>query len=296
MHSGDSSSVLPPHSLSPEIIASIEEQTRMLALELGVVGLMNVQFAVKGGTVYILEVNPRASRTVPFVAKATGRPLAKIAAKVMVGRTLDELGIQDIEVPRHVAVKQSVFPFAKFPGVDTILGPEMRSTGEVMGIADTFARAFYKSMIAAGLDVKLPDGKPGTPRPRVFVSVKDEDKPVACIIARRLRAAGYELCATRGTAQALQRARIPVEVLNKVAEGTPHVVDAIRSGTVAMVVNTTLGAREVKDSYSLRRQTLLMNIPYFTTIAAALAACDAIESARGDGGVRVRSLQEWGAE
>jgi carbamoyl-phosphate synthase large subunit len=300
VHSGDSSSVLPPHSLSPEIVASIEEQTRMLALELGVVGLMNVQFAVKGTAVYILEVNPRASRTVPFVSKATGRPLAKIAAKVMAGKTLDELGASDIEVPRHVAVKQSVFPFAKFPGVDTILGPEMRSTGEVMGIADTFARAFYKSMIAAGLDVKLPGGggsggAGGGARPRVFISVKDDDKPVACIIARRMRAAGYEICATRGTATALQRARIPAEIINKVLEGGPHVVDAIRGGTISMVVNTTLGAREVKDSYSLRRQTLLANIPYFTTIAAALAACDAIEVARGDGGVRVRSLQEWGA-
>jgi len=291
VHSGDSSSVLPPHSLSPEIVASIEEQTRMLALELGVVGLMNVQFAIKGGTVYILEVNPRASRTVPFVAKATGRPLAKIAAKVMAGKTLDELGVTDIEVPRHVAVKQSVFPFAKFPGVDTILGPEMRSTGEVMGIADTFARAFYKSMIAAGLDVKLPVASEA--KRRVFISVKDEDKPVACIIARRLRAAGYEILATRGTAQALARARIPAEIINKVLEGGPHVVDAIRSGTISMVVNTTIGAREVKDSYSLRRQTLLMNIPYFTTTAAALAACDAIEVARGDGGVRVKSLQEW---
>ena len=296
VHSGDSSSVLPPHSLSPEIVGSIEEQTRMLALELGVVGLMNVQFAVKGTTVYILEVNPRASRTVPFVSKATGRPLAKIAAKVMAGKTLDELDATDIEVPRHVAVKQSVFPFAKFPGVDTILGPEMRSTGEVMGIADTFARAFYKSMIAAGLDVKLPDGAKSAPRPRVFISVKDDDKPVACIIARRMRAAGYEIIATRGTAAALQRARIPAEVINKVAEGGPHVVDAIRGGTIAMVVNTTLGAREVRDSYSLRRQTLLANIPYFTTIAAALAACDAIEVARGDGGVRVRSLQEWATE
>jgi carbamoyl-phosphate synthase large subunit len=290
--------VLPPHSLSPEIVASIEEQTRMLALELGVVGLMNVQFAVKGASVYILEVNPRASRTVPFVSKATGRPLAKIAAKVMAGKTLDELDATDIEVPRHVAVKQSVFPFAKFPGVDTILGPEMRSTGEVMGIADTFARAFYKSMIAAGLNVKIPPtsndpgSKPG-PRPRVFISVKDDDKPVACIIARRMRAAGYEVVATRGTAAALQRARIPAEIINKVLEGSPHVVEAVRGGTVAMVINTTIGAREVRDSYSLRRQTLLANIPYFTTIAAAMAACDAIEVARGDGGVRVRSLQEW---
>ncbi len=297
VHSGDSSSVLPPHSLSPELVLSIEEQTRMLALELGVVGLMNVQFAVKGGEVYILEVNPRASRTVPFVSKATGRPLAKIAAKVMAGKTLDELGVLDMEVPRHVAVKQSVFPFTKFPGVDTILGPEMRSTGEVMGVADTFARAFHKSMLAAGLDVPILDraGAGGTTRRRVFISVKDDDKPVACIIARRLRAAGYEILATKGTATAIARARIPVETINKVLEGGPHVVDAIRSGTIAMVVNTTMGAREVRDSYSLRRQTLLMNIPYFTTIPAALAVCDAIESARGEGSVRVRSLQEWGA-
>jgi len=299
IHSGDSSSVLPPHSLSPEIVLGIEEQTRMLALELGVVGLMNVQFAVKGGEVYILEVNPRASRTVPFVSKATGRPLAKIAAKVMAGHSLDELGVNDIEVPRHVAVKQSVFPFTKFPGVDTILGPEMRSTGEVMGISDTFARAFYKSMLSAGLDVRPPGegANPGAGKPRkrsVFISVRDVDKPVACIIARRLRAAGYEIVATKGTAAALSRARIPNRAINKVGEGSPHAVDEIRSGTIAMVVNTTFGAREVKDSYSLRRQTLLMNIPYFTTISAALAACDALESAQGDGGVRVRSLQEWG--
>jgi carbamoyl-phosphate synthase large subunit len=290
VHSGDSSSVLPPHSLPLDVVMSIEEQTRMLALELGVVGLMNVQFAVKGGDVYILEVNPRASRTVPFVSKATGRPLAKIAAKLMIGKTLEELGVEDMPIPRHVAVKQSVFPFTKFPGVDTILGPEMRSTGEVMGISDTFARAFYKSMIAAGLDVRTPE----TEKRRVFISVKDEDKPIASVIARRMRAAGYEIVATRGTASALQRARIPCEAINKVLEGSPHVVDAIRSGTVAMVVNTTIGAREVRDSYSLRRQTLLMNIPYFTTVAAALAACDAIEAARGDSVVRVRSLQEWG--
>jgi carbamoyl-phosphate synthase large subunit len=299
VHSGDSSSVLPPHSLPLDVVASIEEQTRMLALELGVIGLMNVQFAVKGGDVYLLEVNPRASRTVPFVSKATGRSLAKIAAKLMVGKTLDELGIDDLPVSRHVSVKQSVFPFTKFPGVDTILGPEMRSTGEVMGIADTLARAFYKSMVAAGLDVRAPDAvsDTGATKRRVFISVKDEDKPVAAVIARRMRAAGYEISATRGTADAFRRARIPCEAINKVLEGSPHVVDAIRSGTIAMVVNTTIGAREVRDSYSLRRQTLLMNIPYFTTIAAALAACDAIESGRGaDGGVRVRSLQEWAAD
>ncbi|CAN5724426.1 hypothetical protein BH09MYX1_BH09MYX1_42550 [soil metagenome] len=290
IHSGDSTSVLPPHSLSPEIVLSIEEQTRMLALELGVVGLMNVQFAVKGGDVYVLEVNPRASRTVPFVSKATGRPLAKIAAKVMAGKTLDELGLDDMPVPRHVAVKQSVFPFAKFPGVDTILGPEMRSTGEVMGIADTFARAFGKSMAASGIPVKVPVKGEGK---RAFLSVKDEDKPAIVHIARRLRSIGFEICATGGTAAALARARIPATRINKVNEGAPHVVDAIRSGSVGIVVNTTIGAREVRDSYSLRRQTLLSNIPYFTTIAAALAACDALEAMRGGGGVIVRSLQEW---
>jgi len=290
IHSGDSSSVLPPHSLSPEIVLSIEEQSKMLAAELGVVGLMNVQFAIKGQDIYILEVNPRASRTIPFVSKATGRPLAKIAAKVMVGQTLDELGVFDIAVPRHVSVKQSVFPFQKFPGVDTMLGPEMRSTGEVMGIADTFARAFGKSMLASGLSVAPPGSKKSA-----FISVKDEDKPVACNIARRLRALGYEIVATRGTAAAFARARIPTTIVNKVNEGTPDVVDAIKSGTVAIVVNTTIGAREVRDSYSLRRQTLLANIPYFTTIAAALAVCDAIEAGRGEDRVAVRSLQEWTA-
>jgi carbamoyl-phosphate synthase large subunit len=292
VHSGDSSSVLPPHSLSPEIVMSIEEQTRMLALELGVVGLMNVQFAVKGGEIYVLEVNPRASRTVPFVSKATGRPLAKIAAKLMSGKTLDDLGLDEAPVPAHVAVKESVFPFTKFPGTDTILGPEMRSTGEVMGIADTFARAFGKAMIASGLDIRVP--APGAPKLRVFVSVKDEDKPVAILISRRLRALGFDICATRGTAAALQRARIPAEVIKKVNEGAPHVVDAIKSGTIAMVINTTIGAKEVRDSFSLRRQTLLANIPYFTTIAAALAACDALEATRGEETPRVATLQEWG--
>jgi carbamoyl-phosphate synthase large subunit len=256
---------------------------------------MNVQFAVKGGEVYILEVNPRASRTVPFVSKATGRPLAKIAAKVMVGEALARLGVGDAIVPRHVSVKESVFPFSKFPGVDTILGPEMRSTGEVMGIAETFARSFHKSMLASGMDLAAVarDAK----RRKAFISVKDEDKPVATLIARRLRAMGYEIVGTSGTVAALQRARIPAERINKVNEGTPHVVDALRSGTIGVVVNTTIGAREVRDSYSLRRQTLLLNIPYFTTIAAALAACDAIEAQRGEGiGLRVKSLQEWNAE
>jgi carbamoyl-phosphate synthase large subunit len=291
VHSGDSSSVLPPHSLSPEIVLSIEEQTRMLALELGVVGLMNVQFAVKGGEVYILEVNPRASRTVPFVSKATGRPLAKIAAMLMVGKTLDEIGVEDAPVPRHTSVKESVFPFTKFPGADTILGPEMRSTGEVMGVAETFARAFGKAMLASGIELALPEA--GSKRRCAFISVKDEDKPAAIHIARRLRALGFDVLATKGTAAALGRARVPAQVVQKVNEGSPHVVDTIRSGRVAIVVNTTIGAKEVRDSYSLRRQTLLANIPYFTTIAAALAACDALEASQGEPSPRVRSLQEW---
>jgi carbamoyl-phosphate synthase large subunit len=294
VHSGDSSSVLPPHSLPPEIVLSIEEQSRMLALELGVVGLMNVQFAVKGGEVYILEVNPRASRTVPFVSKATGRPLAKIAAALMVGKTLHELGVSDAPVPRHTSVKESVFPFAKFPGADTILGPEMRSTGEVMGIADTFARAFGKAMLASGIELRLPEGSPA--RRCTFISVKDEDKPAAIHIARRFRGLGFDILATRGTAAAIERAHIAVDVVKKVNEGSPDVVDAIRSGAISVVVNTTIGAKEVRDSYSLRRQTLLANIPYFTTIAAALAACDALEAAQGDPVASVRSLQEWAGE
>ncbi|MGH7270717.1 MAG: carbamoyl-phosphate synthase large subunit, partial [Polyangiaceae bacterium] len=291
VHSGDSSSVLPPHSLSPEIVTSIEEQSRMLALELGVVGLMNVQFAVKGGEVFILEVNPRASRTVPFVSKATGRPLAKIAAMLMVGKTLDDLGIHDAPVPKYTSVKESVFPFAKFPGADTILGPEMRSTGEVMWIAPTFAAAFGKALLASGLDLAIPAA--GGARRRAFVSVKDDDKPAAIHIARRLSALGFDILATRGTAAAFARGRVAADVVNKVNEGSPDIVDAIRAGSVALVVNTTIGAKEVRDSYSLRRQTLLANLPYFTTIAAALAACDALEAAQADPEVRVRSLQEW---
>jgi carbamoyl-phosphate synthase large subunit len=296
IHSGDSSSVLPPHSLPAEIVRSIEEQSRMLALELGVVGLMNVQFAVKGGEVYILEVNPRASRTVPFVAKATGRPLAKIAAMLMVGKTLDELGVQDVAVPRHTSVKESVFPFAKFPGADTILGPEMRSTGEVMGIAETFASAFGKAMLASGTKLDAPAGPPshGARTGYAFLSVRDDDKPATIHIARRLSALGFPLLATKGTAAAIERAGIRVDLVQKVNQGSPHVVDFIRGGNIAMVVNTTQGAKEVRDSYSLRRQTLLANLPYFTTIAAALAACDALEAAQSTPAVRVRALQEWG--
>ncbi len=288
VHSGDSTSVLPPHSLDPDVVARIEQNARALALELGVVGLMNVQFAVKGKEVYVLEVNPRASRTVPFVAKATGRPLAKIAAKVMAGKSLAELGVDERALPTHVAVKESVFPFSKFPGVDTILGPEMRSTGEVMGIAVNFPGAFDKSLAASGF--ALPD------RGRVFISVKDDDKAQACHVARRLRNLGFEIVATGGTARALADARIETQRVNKVQEGSPHVVDAIRDGSIQLVVNTTQGAKAISDSYSIRRNALLANIPYFTTLAAALAAVDALEVAYyARGQVQVRSIQEWHA-
>jgi carbamoyl-phosphate synthase large subunit len=288
IHSGDSACVLPPHSLSPALIASIEEQVRQIGVELGVIGLMNVQFAVKGNDVYVLEVNPRAARTVPFVSKATGRPLAKIAAKAMAGVSLDEQGVEDAIVPMHVAVKESVFPFIKLPGVDTQLGPEMRSTGEVMGIARTFARAYGKALRAAS--VRLPTGG------RAFVSVQDEDKPVACVVARRLRALGFSLVATRGTAAALARARIPAEVMKKVAEGSPHVVDALRDGSIHLVVNTTRGAKEIRDSYSIRRHALLTGVPYFTTMSAALAGVDSLEADEHmgpDAEERVNTLQRW---
>jgi len=287
IHSGDSTSVLPPHTLPSAIVQEIEAQARALAVELGVIGLMNVQFAVKDGVVYVLEVNPRASRTVPFVSKATGRPLAKIAAKVMAGVTLDELAIDDQPQPRHMSVKESVLPFSKFPGVDTILGPEMRSTGEVMGVATTAALAFSKSQTASGF--RLPASG------RAFISVKDDDKPQACQVARRLRNLGYSLVATRGTAEVLERARIPVERINKVQEGSPHVVDAIRDGTIQLVINTSQTTQAVRDSYSIRRSALLASIPYFTTMAAGLAIIDALEvrALMGKESASVRSLQEW---
>ncbi len=289
VHSGDSACVLPPHTLTADVIARIESQAKALAIELGVVGLMNVQFAVKNDEVYIIEVNPRASRTVPFVSKATGRPLAKIAAKVMVGKTLDELGVDDGSIPMHVAVKESVFPFTKFPGVDTQLGPEMRSTGEVMGIATTAPVAFGKAVAAIGFSLPT--------RGRAFISVKDSDKGEACQVARRLRNLGYTIVATRGTAEAIRLTRVPCEMVNKVQEGSPHVVDAINSGAIQIVVNTTLGGQEIRDSYSIRRSALLANIPYFTTMPAAVAVTASLEARvyATAGSRRVRSVQEWHA-
>ncbi len=286
VHSGDSSMVLPAHALPPEVVGTIRSATRALALELGVKGLMNVQYAVRGSRVYVIEVNPRASRTVPFISKATGVPLAKIAAKIMAGEKLVDLGLTREVVPEHVAVKESVFPFNKFPGVDTILGPEMRSTGEVMGIADSFPAAFLKALVAAGATV--PDSG------LVFLSVRDADKPAVADLAHRLVDQGFQIIATRGTARALERNGVTAEVVNKASQGRPHIVDRLRDGDIDMVINTTEGAAAIRDSRSLRRQTLLAGIPYFTTIAAATAAVAAIEARReSDALTTVKSLQEY---
>jgi carbamoyl-phosphate synthase large subunit len=284
IHSGDSACSLPPYSISAEVEAEIRRQTVLMALELNVKGLMNVQYALKDGVIYILEVNPRASRTSPFVSKATGRPLAKIAASIMGGRSLKEQGItSDIKVS-HVAVKESVFPFVKFPGVDTLLGPEMKSTGEVMGIDETFAKAFAKAQIGAG--TRLPvSGK-------VFVSVKDADKKHLVAIARNLQNAGFQILATRGTASYLAEKGVEVQKINKVLEGRPHIVDSIKNGDIAMVINTTHGAQAVADSFSIRRETLIHGVTYFTTVAAARAAVDAIQAIRQDG-LGVKPLQEY---
>ena len=284
VHSGDSACSLPPFSLSPDIIKEIRRQAGALAIELGVIGLMNVQFAVKDSVIYVLEVNPRASRTVPFVSKAIGVPLAKLAARVMAGKTLAELGFTKEVAIRHVAVKEAVFPFTKFPGVDTLLGPEMKSTGEVMGIDTDFGMSFAKSQMAAGNPV--PD------RGRVFVSVKDKDKPAAYEVAAGLQKAGFSLVATRGTAEYLRQRGISVETINKVFEGRPHIVDSIKDRQVDLVINTVSGAESQKDSYSIRRTTLTQGIPYFTTMSAAKAAVRGIEALKAKP-LTVVSIQEY---
>jgi carbamoyl-phosphate synthase large subunit len=283
IHSGDSACSLPPYSLPAAVIADIEKQTTALAKGLGVVGLMNVQYAVKDSTVYVLEVNPRASRTVPFVAKATGVPIAKIAARVMAGERLHSFSLDRSRV-RHVAVKEAVFPFARFPGVDLILGPEMKSTGEVMGLDVDFGRAFAKSQLGSGVVLPLQ----GT----VFVSVRDRDKPAMIEPCRRLIEMGFALIATRGTADLLREAGLPVEVINKVLEGRPHIVDRMLSGGVHLLFNTTEGAQAIADSFSLRRTALTNAIPYYTTVAGARAAVQAIAALKS-GSLEVASLQSY---
>jgi carbamoyl-phosphate synthase large subunit len=283
VHSGDSACAIPPHSLEPRIVAEIERQTRELALALKVKGLMNVQFAVKEGEVYLIEVNPRASRTVPFVAKATGQPVAKIAARVMAGESLASFG-QVGRKPGYIAVKESVFPFARFPGTDPVLGPEMKSTGEVMGIAGEFDIAFAKALIGAGM--ALPQG--GT----AFVSVKDGDKDNIVPAVEKLVELGFSIIATGGTAAHLQAKGLPVETVNKVAQGRPHIVDRLLDGDVALVFNTTEGWQSLKDSHSIRTTALTKKVPYFTTAPASLAAARAIEAVRGRA-LEVASLQSY---
>ncbi|RMF42252.1 MAG: carbamoyl-phosphate synthase large subunit [Deltaproteobacteria bacterium] len=284
IHSGDSACALPPYSLARDVIVEIRRQTMELALELGVVGLMNIQFAVKDGDIYLLEVNPRASRTVPFVSKATGRPLAKIAARLMAGKSLDDLGVAGDIVPDYISIKEAVFPFVKFPGVDTLLGPEMKSTGEVMGIDHDFGKAFAKAQLGAG--VNLPTGG------RIFVSVKDADKHLIEEPVRRMVEAGFSIVATRGTAQYLAEKGLPVDIVNKVKEGRPHCVDAIKSHEIDMVFNTTFGAQSVADSYSIRRTALMYGVAYFTTVAGIRAAVDGILSMRQEN-LDVTPLQEY---
>jgi carbamoyl-phosphate synthase large subunit len=284
VHSGDSACSLPPFSLPKSIVDEIDKQARALALELGVVGLMNIQFAVKEGRIYVLEVNPRASRTVPFVSKAIGVPLAKLAARVMAGKTLGDLGFTREVSIRHIAVKEAVFPFAKFPGVDTLLGPEMKSTGEVMGIDMDFGMSFAKSQIAAGNPMPVSG--------RVFLSVKDKDKAGVLEVAQGLQKEGFSIVATRGTAEYLRQRGITVETVNKVTEGRPHIVDQITDMQVDFVINTVHGAQSQKDSYSIRRTTLMKGIPYFTTISAAKAAVRGIAAIRKNH-LQVKSLQEY---
>ena len=284
IHSGDSACSLPPYSLSPATVTELKSQTEAMAKALGVVGLMNVQYAIQGETIYVLEVNPRASRTVPFVAKATGVPIAKIGARVMAGARLAEFNLDDDAIAPHVAVKEAVFPFARFPNVDTILGPEMKSTGEVMGLDASFERAFAKAQLGAG--VKLPTE--GT----VFLSVRDADKPNLVSMARRLAAMGFAITATAGTAKRIAEAGLEVKLVNKVLEGRPHCVDAIRSGEVQLVINTASGAQSLADSFDIRRSALTHGVPHYTTFAGARAAVHAIAALKA-GTLEVAPLQSY---
>ena len=287
IHSGDSACSLPPYSLPPAIVTELKAETEAMARALKVKGLMNVQYAVKGGEIFVLEVNPRASRTVPFVAKATGVPVAKIGARVIAGALLSEFDLDDDAVYRHVAVKEAVFPFNRFPNVDVILGPEMKSTGEVMGLDVSFERAFLKSQLGAG--VKLPES--GT----AFLSVKDADKPAAVVLARRLIEMGFTVVATRGTAARIREAGLPCQVVNKVLEGRPHCVDAIKSGEIQLVINTSGGGQSVADSFDIRRSALTHGVPHYTTVAGARAAVHAIAALRA-GTLDVAPLQAYFAK
>lgn len=289
IHSGDSACSLPVHSLTPEIVEELERQTGALARALNVGGLMNVQYAIQNGTIFVLEVNPRASRTVPFVAKTIGRPIAKIAARIMAGETLDDAFAHygpkpDPKRPGHIAVKEAVFPFARFPGVDILLGPEMRSTGEVMGLDYDFALAFAKAQLGAGVD--LP--RSGT----LFVSVRDEDKPGILPAVKRLAGLGFKVLATSGTQRFLTENGVAAQKINKVLEGRPHIEDAIRNRQIQIVFNTTDGQKAVSDSKSIRRATLMQKVPYYTTLSGAAAVAEAIAALKA-GSLEVRPLQDY---
>ena len=286
VHSGDSACSLPPKSIGPEIRDEIRRHTVALAKALNVRGLMNVQFAVQRNNVFVLEVNPRASRTVPFVSKAIGVPLAKIAARIMTGRKLKDLGLTREIQPKHISVKEAVFPFNKFPGVDTLLGPEMKSTGEVMGIDASFGIAFAKAQLGGGM--RLPKGG------RVFISVRDEDKPSAAAVAQKLHGVGFAIVATRGTAAFFAARGIPSETVNKVQDGSPHIGDQIKKGAVAMVINTPEDAHSHADSYLIRRYALDYQVPYFTTMAGAEAAAEGIEYLK-QRDFEVHALQDYEA-
>ncbi len=284
IHSGDSACSLPAYSLDKKLLEKIEKQTKALAKALNVVGLMNIQFAIKDGQIYLIEVNPRASRTVPFVAKSTGVPIAKIAARIMAGETLKSFKLAPAKA-KHVCVKESVFPFARFPGVDVVLGPEMKSTGEAMGIDSDFARAFAKSQLSAGTTIPLS----GT----VFISIKDSDKAASTRLAKQLLKLGFDIIATRGTAAHLQAAGLDVAIVNKVREGRPHIVDQLKDNKIALVINTTEGSQSLNDSFSIRRTTLLGKVPYYTTMAGAFAAAEAIAAIKGGHGLDVKSIQSY---
>jgi carbamoyl-phosphate synthase large subunit len=275
---------LPSFTLPAQILAKVRDATHKMARELNVVGLMNVQYAIKDDKVYVLEVNPRASRTIPFVSKAIGVPLAKLATKVMLGKKLKELGFTKEIIPKHVSVKESVFPFNRFPGVDIILGPEMKSTGEVMGIGKDFGQAYIKSQIAAGQN--LP--KKGN----VFISVRDKDKQAIVLIAKKLKSLGFSIYATSGTAAALEKNNISIKVLPKIAEGRPNVLDLMKDGEIQMVINTPTGRIPRQDEVKIRSQVISCNIPYTTTISGAQATVNGIEAtAKKD--LEVQSLQQY---
>jgi len=268
VHSGDSACSIPPYDLPQTIQDELRDQVARMAEALGVKGLMNTQFAIQGEDIYVLEVNPRASRTAPFVSKATGLPLAKIAARCMAGKSLTEQGVTQEYIPDYFSVKEAVFPFIKFPGVDSLLGPEMKSTGEVMGVGRTFAEAFSKAQRAAGVDLS-DSGK-------VLISIRDEDKPKLLPIAQILAAKGYEIVATKGTAKVLDAASIACAVVLKVNEGRPNTVDMIKNDHFQLIINTTEDKKAISDSFTMRREALQHQVAYYTTMAGAMAACQAL--------------------